>query len=563
MLAPIRLSTLGLMVGLRIFPLGDVRAAEQLSAESRQSTTTPEGLFFSLGERGLNSLSFNGETLLRSPASGDLQLAKSPLRAVADAILPTTSMPEATLNRETQTVKVTYPWGSVSCTYQQKANVLGMRLEISNNGSEAIPALSLRLMQLDFPSIPQGNTLEAGMFGFGFEGKTLPLYLYPLIANPRFVAPVVRVDFGKSTLNFCSDDLACAISIPYTTNPLARTRYPFVINCPAIEPGATKGVHVSLRFGPAGADVKNLSGDVLQNYAKAYPAQLRWDDRRPIGAIFLAGSGKKVASNPRRWIMNAGDTDVVTEHGRTKFREALLRLADNSIGILKETAAQGMITWDPEGQEFSSACYYGDPRLMPVLAPETEFQGEGTMSAIDEYFAKFRAAGLRVGVCIRPQQIVMENGKPKQTAADDEHAARVLKDKIAYAKERWGCTLFYIDSSTTPSGPLNPDVIKNVADAFPDVLLIPENESLRYFAYSAPLNSYLHHKITRTPVGARTVYPDAFSILLTQDGGRAEDREAIAAAVRTGDIIVFNCWYQHPGLSTIKELAQKVRTGGH
>ena len=61
---------------------------------------------------------------------------------------------------------------------------------------------------------------------------------------------------------------------------------------------------------------------------------------------------------------------------------------------------------------------------------------------------------------------------------------------------------------------LDPDVFKAVADAYPDVLLIPENESMRYFAYSAPLNSYMHHEITSTPVGARLVYPKAFSVLM-------------------------------------------------
>ena len=41
----------------------------------------------------------------------------------------------------------------------------------------------------------------------------------------------------------------------------------------------------------------------------------------------------------------------------------------------------------------------------------------------------------------------MVNGKPLQGAANNQHAAGVLKDKLAYAKKRWGCTLFYIDST--------------------------------------------------------------------------------------------------------------------
>ena len=119
---------------------------------------------------------------------------------------------------------------------------------------------------------------------------------------------------------------------------------------------------------------------------------------------------------------------------------------------------------------------------------------------------------------------------------------QILREKIAYAKQRWGCTLFYVDSTATISGAINPDIFKALADAYPDVLLIPENESMRYFAYSAPLNSYLHHKITSTPVGARMVYPKAFSVLMAPEGDLPEDHDALVAAVRRGDILLFNGW---------------------
>ena len=186
------------------------------------------------------------------------------------------------------------------------------------------------------------------------------------------------------------------------------------------------------------------------------------------------------------------------------------------------------------------------------------------MNAIDEYFEKFRQAGLRVGVCLRPQQITMVGGKPVQGRADSQHAVQVLKDKLAYAKKRWGCTLFYIDSTVVVTGEsLNPEVFKTVADAYPDVLLIPENESMRYFAYSAPLNSYMHHKVTSTPVGARMVYPKAFSVLLTSDAGyRPEDHDALLTAVRNGDILLFNGWFFNDGVTKIKKLYEEAGIGG-
>src|SRR5260370_42079870 len=248
---------------------------------------------------------------------------------------------------------------------------------------------------------------------------------------------IFRVDYGTGALNFCSDDLKGSVGVPYATNPLLRITYPFVITCHDIKSRASKTFNVSLRFGPAGARVQDLSRDVLERYAKKYPFQINWNDRRPIGAIFLASSGINVATNPRRWILNEGKIDITTDQGKDAFQTALLKLADNSIKVLKDTNAQGMITWDPEGQEFLGSCYYGDPRLTPVLAPDTELKDDRGMTAIDEYFDKFRRAGLKVGVCLRPQQITMVDDKPVQCAADDQHAAQVLKHKLAYAQKRW------------------------------------------------------------------------------------------------------------------------------
>jgi hypothetical protein len=527
-----------------------------------QSPLSKQGLNFVVGVHGLDSLSFNGQLLLSSPESGELRLQKSVFRAVLDALLPGSSSRAGTPNKKADTIDLSYPWGRISCSYGKEDDKITMKIEISNTSSEPLNELSIRLMELTFPRIPNGGTLEAGMFGFGFKGPEWPLgqgpASIPPVADPHFVVPLVHVDYGTGALNLCSDDVECAVNVPYSTNFLARTSYPLVITCSDIKPGVTNAFNVSLRFGPAGARIQDLSGDVLERYAGKYPFQVNWNDHRPIGAIFLAGPQINVASNPRRWIVNFGDIDITNDKGKAAFRAALLKLADNSVQTLKDIGAQGMITWDPEGEEFLGACYYGDPRLVPSLAPEMEFKNDGAKSVIDEYFEKFRIAGLKVGVCIRPQGIAMVDGKPVHQAADDEHAAQILRERIAYAKQRWGCTLFYVDSTATASGSLNPDVFKAVANAHPDVLLIPENESMRYFAYSAPLNSYMHHRVTSTPVGARMVYPKAFSVLMAPDGDRPEDHDALVNAVRRGDILLFNGWYNSDGARKIKKLYEEA-----
>jgi hypothetical protein len=527
-----------------------------------QSPAPKQGLNFVVGSYGLESLSFNGQSLLVSPENGQLRPQKSVFRAVLDALLPRSSTGVATPNKNDDTIDLSYPWGRVSCSYGKQGDKITMRIEVSNAGAKEIDQLSLRLMELNFPSVPRGGPLEAGMFGFGFKGPEWLLdqcpASIPSVADPQFVVPVVPMDYGTGALNFCGDDLESSVDVPYSTNSPVSTSYPFVVTCRGIRPRASKTFNVSLRFGPSGSRVQDLSSDVLEAYAKKYPFQINWKDRRPIGAIFLAGPQINVASNPRRWIVNFGEIDVTNDKGKAAFRTALLKLADNSVRVLKDTGAQGMITWDPEGEEFLGSCYYGDPRLVPTLAPEMEFKNDGAKSVIDEYFERFRAAGLRAGVCIRPQQIAMVDGKPVHQAADDEQAVQILREKVAYAKQRWGCTLFYVDSTATAGRPFYPDVFQAVAQAHPDVLLIPENESMRYFAYSAPLNSYVHHKVTSTPAGARMVYPKSFSVLMAPDGDRPEDHHALLTAVRRGDILLFNGWYNGDGADKIKKLYEEA-----
>ena len=108
-----------------------------------------------------------------------------------------------------------------------------------------------------------------------------------------------------------------------------------------------------------------------------------------------------------------------------------MRYAEASVAVLKDVAAQGMILWDPEGQEMPHAIsYLGDPRIIPQAAPEMD-------AVADEFFRKFRAAGLKVGVCIRPSRIVSNHKGGWDHVQVDDHVAE-LADKIAYAKRRLG-----------------------------------------------------------------------------------------------------------------------------
>src|SRR5260221_637977 len=285
-----------------------------------------------------------------------------------------------------------------------------------------------------------------------------------------------------------------------------------------------------------------------------HPYAVNWPDRRPIGALFLATSQRHPDKNPRGWFSNAGDVDVTTPGGLAKWRARLMKYADDSIKILKDVDAQGMITWDPEGEEFPSATYYGDPRLMPRLAPETDFTGGRALGALDEYFQKFQDAGLRTGLTLRPQTIEFRGGLPFQKFV--ENPTQELLDKIEYARARWGCTIFYIESSYDVVGSLNADVFRTIAERYPDILVMPENENFRDFVYSAPLNSFHHHNVTSTPASVREVYGEAFSTLLvttTEEKMRA-GYAALVDAVRRGDVLIVNAWYAGKHTEFVKSI---------
>src|SRR5436309_887255 len=66
------------------------------------------GLHFSVENRGLNSLSYNGQSLLRSAQDGELQPWKSVFRAALDAILSRSSSAVATPNKQPDKINLSY-----------------------------------------------------------------------------------------------------------------------------------------------------------------------------------------------------------------------------------------------------------------------------------------------------------------------------------------------------------------------------------------------------------------------------------------------------------------------
>ncbi len=358
-------------------------------------------------------------------------------------------------------------------------------------------------------------------------------------------------------------------------------RYDGKWNCRPIKPKAVDRFTLSLYFAPAGADPIALAEPAFFAFAQKHPFSLRWPDRRPIGAIHLADN-RTDEKNPRGWrhassVPDAWDIRQAGSH--EKFREHLLAGAQRIIQVARLTGMQGIIVWQPEGQQHPGA-YYGEPRIVPWLAPEMD-------KAADEFFAIIRAAGLRTGICIRPNifapltadgkkvvpwkemqtigardwltktdEVFKVEGSPFAPDEAQSPVAR-LDAKIRYAKKRWGCTLFYIDTNYfwRPRnrskegwdwrGPmLRSEVFEELHRRHPDILLVPEHEYIQYWSATAPYLQPPNYG-TITPSDVRAAYPEAFSVMCADpgDAALAPQREIYLNAVLAGDIFMFNGWY--------------------
>lgn len=444
-----------------------------------------------------------------------------------------------------------YPWGTVRCVFTAECNRVRIDVSIANESASTISGFCLRLAELQFPKPPKE-----------YDGVT------PMLAHNRGSPTVLTESFpGGGVMVLTNEDVATPLMVgfPWALNaektvfPLnvstARhrmypTSLPFIDR--PIPPGETLRVRLALRFGPAGSTPDTLASDVYRKFAAAFPARLDWKDRRPVAALFVSRSRGNWPKNPRGFL-NDGTVDVTTAEGRGKLKRRMLAYADQSIAIMRRMDAQGMITWDLEGQEFPHAVsYIGDPRQIETLAPEMR-------GVVNEYFAKFRAAGFRTGVTIRPQRLALEAGKKRAEQRETENPARMLIDKIAYARSRWGASLFYIDSNGDANDPLDTQWIAQVAAAHPGVLLIPEHENTSYYSVCAPFGP-LNRNAASTPARVRLAYERAFGVTYVADGDFQRHWTNLVNGVRHGDILLFRGWFDSAENAKVKQIYREAAT---
>ncbi len=456
---------------------------------------------------------------------------------------------------------LSFPWGEVAVTYEAVEGIAAeRRINVSvetvvRSGSDPLVGLHLQLGELAFPAEPKlrnrsflfytkgdaaHNIGQPGVMVAAWDGGKVTL------CNEQFRRPLA-FGFGPA-----GEDKKTRPVLVYTSrHPSTGERYPFIER--PIHPGGRDVYELSIRFGGGDVAVNDMTADLYRRFGETYPHELEWPDRRPIGALFISRAHQSLEENwpknPRGWL-NAKDLDITTEEGRAEFKDRVMKWAGNVARIGKEMNAQGVVLWDPEGQEYPHmTSYLGDPRSIP----------EEMDAIIDEFFKTIRDAGLRTGVCIRPQRPMRPAYGPmvQQIGFKDPQARLAnLSAKIEYAKERWGCTLFYMDSNVVYAGDpvkipgvsgysayIDADVLRALTLKHPDVLIMPEWECLRTYAYTAPYDQLNYNKRVTPPEDVRLTYPDAFFVNRVDAKSAAEHREGLVSSVEQGNILYYSGWY--------------------
>ena len=480
-------------------------------------------------------------------------------------------------NASTNTETYTFSWGSIATQFVQSGNTLNLVVTETNNAGSGIifDGAEVYPFALHFPQDPAGffgytqyviTTLEPGVsaadFGTGVVTSVIPNEAVPLYGGWKSAGNKTYTPLMTST---APDGLATFL--PSNNVP--------------VQPGSSFTYTVSLRFTPEGTSAS--AADAYASFASTYPSQMTWTDKRIIGTAYLASSPAGTGditqpggypTNPRRYF-NDPSVDITTPAGLTAFQDRMLAQATANASNSASLSAQGVITWDIEGEQYpQTTSYVCSPDQIATVAPEMESAILNTNSPYfgqkldDAYFKIMTNAGLRVGLCLRPQAFhLAANGTASQIYLTGNSAILAnLEAKARYANTRWGATLFYVDSTVDVNGgTLDPAIFQQLITDLPAFLFIPEESTPRYFAYSAPFYSFIFHTTTGTPASTYLFYPNAFGVNLVNDVSAstlATYQPQLTQAVKSGDLLMGHADYWQANDPTLVAIYQAAGVTG-
>jgi hypothetical protein len=376
-----------------------------------------------------------------------------------------------------------------------------------------------------------------------------------------------------------------------------------VVYTESLNPGQQKHWTLHVRYGDSSQTVQTLAPEAASNYASAFPFITPLKDRRPIGRLMVTNPNTNRSNctpqNPRCYNFNAPDPlgDPVG------FRNAALTFANNTLNVLNGMAnrPQGVIIWDLEGQEFlQTFSYVGDPAHLPQLSPE--------MDAIaDEFIGTFTNAGYKVGLTLRPQKILFGASLPATCHSDTDASLRdvfvlttatpmyrgyicdapnqwvqegkalpavqtdpnsyqdlfnSLSAKVQYALNRWGATLFYVDSNgwSVDGKIMTPQIWRDLATKFPTVTFFPEHRQYSAYGAVSAYNGDQPLQVWETEPTPTTIWSGLPFTMTVNGGDFGANEPTVIDGLRKGDMLLAESWYQSPGITSTDTLYTAART---
>lgn len=516
---------------------------------------------------GFSAILFDGADVI---GNGEISIRGARFEGMAEAEPnPLGKEIRRTLDAERQEIGVDYEGVDLLAKYKLEGDQLSLDLHIKNKTKYPMTGLSIQLGEFLLSTHPEN---EASNRITGVRQARSPGIRRLHGEDHRLLAGIwhssnsvtLNVDAGRQgrplTLRFSQPD---PVHHPVVDNKFFQT------DTLSIAPGQTEVFPLTLSFVSADGEDREVIKQLSKKIAETLPMKLNWPDRRPIGTLFLANPTTGWEKNPRGWITGAREKeDVTTEEGLQAFGEALMAYADRSVGHLRSMDAQGVIVWDLEGAQFPHPItYLADPKKLALVAPEMD-------RFADAFFKKFRDAGFRTGITIRPTEIFERPDKPGVWRHREvKDPVQLMSDKIQYAKDRWGCTIFYLDSNVFDASWLpkeQKEEMKNVPYAMPasmitelharhpDVLIIPEwSAGGAYLTHSAPYAS-VNLGQRGTSQRSRDRYPDAFSVVSVDTQPLQQNWNDYLQNVKGGDILLFRAWYSDPANRLVKAMMQEV-----
>ncbi len=586
-------------------------ALPALAAEGLEATFTPEGQM---------TLRLDGAVVMEGPAAGSAPQVRfrDPAAEVGlfgysgEAAAMETQLTAASFDPATRTALQRFAWGTVARTYDVKPDRLDCTLTVHNASDKTLYFFAAQVLDLRVPA----GSAPARVSEATFFGQTIRAKVAESLSGP-LVLPLLA---GDRALVACSPEAVRHLQLRWNAPPAAKPKTPagkhgdpaaqkladqqaqrlgpveqqepgeqWTLTVQAggdhlvwhdryasrpIAPGASDTYVVSLRAGSADAPLAPAA-DVCAAYAQAHPMLLQWNDRRPILRTFIGD-----------WFPHHPPVDLAGSKPQgvpvpDDFRKKVLASTDQLIENLKLADAQGMVIWNVEGSMVPSIKYVGDPQSIETMCPEMD-------ALADEYFARIRAAGFHTGICIRPTTLIPAQRPDgslfwRHSYPRDDNPVDALSRKIQYAKDRWGCTLFYIDTNhnfrmpqtdeerawwpKAPDGKFKPyrelmsaEQWQELARRHPDILLIPEHSYLLCYTATGPYDQMNMGNIAGagpTPELVRATWPTAFKCL-TGDNPLTKYFPRTVAALAQGDVVMLNSPVEDAGrsLAAARQLAQ-------